>query len=193
MTFLPKIHGPVSTINQLAPVSLLALSTLPMPPSRASIEHQVRSRRAAASSGYPHIPRSALPVLVVLTTITCLFHFVCVTARFNSGMPACPAHTEPRCGHRLAVGGARISRLPCPVDSVQVDTSHSTRTAQQTAIRVLTGPTINLRVRTRTSEVRACCWPVSGPTSRWMPSRTHRTLQAKDVKAAEPCRRGGSR
>src|SRR5450755_131931 len=55
MTFLPKIHGPVSTINQLAPASLLALATLPIPPSSASIDHPVKSLPTAASSGYPHM------------------------------------------------------------------------------------------------------------------------------------------
>src|SRR5262249_46222855 len=44
ITFLPKIHGPVSTTIKLWPTSYVASSTLPMPPSRASTEKPARLR-----------------------------------------------------------------------------------------------------------------------------------------------------
>src|SRR5215203_2632611 len=43
MTFLPKIHGPVSMTRKLPPASYVASSTLPLPPSRASTLKPVRS------------------------------------------------------------------------------------------------------------------------------------------------------
>src|SRR5215212_2643438 len=54
MTFLPKIHGPVSTTMKLPPASFVASSTLPMPPSSASTEKPDRLRCDTAVSLYVH-------------------------------------------------------------------------------------------------------------------------------------------
>src|SRR3954454_5329660 len=46
-TFLPKIHGPVSTTMKLPPASLVDSSTLPMLPSSASTLKPVKSTDGA--------------------------------------------------------------------------------------------------------------------------------------------------
>src|SRR5215212_8860231 len=48
MTFLQKIHGPVSTTMKLPPTSFELSSTFPIPPSVASTEKPVRSRVAVS-------------------------------------------------------------------------------------------------------------------------------------------------
>ena len=55
MTFLPKIHGPVSTTMKLPPASLVASSTLPMPPSSASTLKPVKSTDGAVLVLYVQI------------------------------------------------------------------------------------------------------------------------------------------
>src|SRR3954463_2556571 len=47
ITFLPKIHGPVSTTTKLPPASLVDSSTLPMLPSSASTLKPVKSTDGA--------------------------------------------------------------------------------------------------------------------------------------------------
>src|SRR3954452_21124236 len=47
ITFLPKIHGPVSTTMKLPPASLVDSSTLPMLPSSASTLKPVKSTDGA--------------------------------------------------------------------------------------------------------------------------------------------------
>jgi hypothetical protein len=43
ITFLPKIHGPVSTTTKLPPASFVASSIFPILPSRASMVKPLRS------------------------------------------------------------------------------------------------------------------------------------------------------
>ena len=50
ITFLPKIHGPVSTIKWLRPAMPVASSTLPIPPSIASTENPTRLVGSVAAS-----------------------------------------------------------------------------------------------------------------------------------------------
>jgi len=55
MTFFPKIHGPVSTTMKLAPTSLVASSTLPIPPSIASTDRPAKLRCVTVASRYVQI------------------------------------------------------------------------------------------------------------------------------------------
>src|SRR6476620_2361343 len=60
MTFLPKIHGPVSTTMKLPPASLVASSTLPMSPSVASTLKPLRSMFGAVCVLNVHISMVAI-------------------------------------------------------------------------------------------------------------------------------------
>src|SRR3954464_4136082 len=55
MTFLPKIHGPVSTTMKLLPTSYVASSMFPMPPSDASTSKPLRSEPGVMVSRYVHM------------------------------------------------------------------------------------------------------------------------------------------
>src|SRR5580765_1992988 len=63
ITFLPKIHGPVSTTMKLPPASLVDSSTLPMLPSSASTLKPVKSSDGAVLVLYVQI--SAIVICLI--------------------------------------------------------------------------------------------------------------------------------
>src|SRR3954464_9750881 len=60
ITFLPKIHDPVSTMMKLLPISFVASSTLPMSPSVASTLKPDRSRLGGVWTVNVHISTVAM-------------------------------------------------------------------------------------------------------------------------------------
>src|SRR5256884_3327309 len=61
ITFLPKIHRPVSTTMKLPPTSWVASSTLPIFPSRASTLNPFKSMFGGVATAKVHVSMVAIP------------------------------------------------------------------------------------------------------------------------------------
>src|SRR5690349_18081195 len=70
MTFLPKIHGPVSTTRYDEPTSLLASSILPIPPSTASTPYPVRLVVVHVCSRYVQMSMVAICITPFVLGVT---------------------------------------------------------------------------------------------------------------------------